>query len=157
MALKKNRKAAKRLEKVLDIYDKIFPSGDDRILQTHAFLVTIYEKLKEKEKSTQHCIAVATERPLGFDREIDPLYKIVPTYPQNASRSGKEGYIIAEFMVDEFGQVKDIKTLEGENIKYFEKEAHKALSQFRYAPSVKDGKRVTTEGVLHKVTFKMGD
>ncbi len=30
-----------------------------------------------------------------------------------------------------------------------------ALAQFRYAPSIKDGERVKTEGVLHKITFQI--
>ena len=150
---KKNRRATEKFENVLTIYNKALAPGDDAILRIHAFLVNAYEKLGDKEKSTEHCIAVATERPLGFDREIDPLYKRVPTYP----RSNRSGYIIAEFTVDEFGQVKDIKTLRGENIKTFEKSAHKALSQFRYAPSIKDGKRVETKGVLHKVTFTIAN
>lgn len=149
MGVKKNARAAKRFEQVLDIYKTVLPAGDDTILQVHAFLVNIYERMGKKEKSTEHCIAVATERPLDFDREIDPLYKVLPIYPQ----SRRDGYIIAEFTVDKFGQVKDIKTLEGENVKIFEKNAHKALSQFRYAPRIKDGKLVKTEGVKHKVRF----
>jgi len=155
MGYKKNRRAAERLENVLAIYNKNLPAGHDKILQTHAFLVQVYEKIGDKDKSTEHCIAVATERPTDFDRELDPLYKITPTYPMTAQRRGQSGYIVAEFTVDAFGQVKDIKTLEGENVKAFEKEAHKALSKFRYAPSVIDGQRVKTEGVLHKITFEM--
>ncbi len=155
MGLNKNRKAAEEFENVLEIYNENLDPGHGSILQTHAFLVNTYEKLGEKEKSTEHCIAVAKERPVGFEREIEPLYKVIPVYPHSAERSQSEGYIIAEFIVDEFGQVKDIKTLEGENVKTFEKAAHEALSKFRYAPSIKDGERVKTEGVLHKVTFKM--
>lgn len=155
MGFKKNRRAAEEFEHVLDIYNKELDAGDDRILQVHAFLVNVYEKLGEKEKSTQHCIAVATERPTGFDRDLDPLYKITPTYPDWAQMAGMSGYIIAEFTVNEFGQVKDIKTIGGKNIKYFEKNAYKALSQFRYAPTIRDGKRVRTEGVKHKITFEM--
>jgi len=155
MGFKKNRRAAKEFEHVLNIYNKKLDAGDDRILQVHAFLVNIYEKLGEKEKSTQHCIAVATERPTGFDRDLDPLYKITPTYPYRAQMAGMSGYVIAEFTVDEFGQVKDIKTIGGKNIKYFEKNTYKALSQFRYAPTIRDGKRVKTEGVKHKITFMM--
>ncbi|PCI34469.1 MAG: hypothetical protein COB54_01410 [Alphaproteobacteria bacterium] len=155
VGFKKNRRAAEKFENVLDIYNKELPAGDDAILQTHAFLVNVYEKMGDKEKSTEHCIAVATERPLDFDRELDALYKISPKYPYSAQKDGRQGHIIAEFTVDEFGQVKDIKTLEGKNIRTFEKSAHKALSQFRYAPSIVDGKRVETKGVLHKITFKM--
>jgi len=155
LGLRKHSKAAKKFETVLDIYLNELPAGDERILQTHAFLVNVYEKMGEKEKSNKHCIAVAVERPTDFDREIDPLYKVSPTYPRSALLSGKEGHIIAEFTVDELGQVKDIKTLEGKNVKAFEKNAHKALSQMRYAPSIKDGKRIKTEGVLHRVTFEM--
>ncbi|VAV91970.1 hypothetical protein MNBD_ALPHA01-1345, partial [hydrothermal vent metagenome] len=43
---------------------------------------------------------------------LRPLYKIPPTYPRNALVSRKEGYIIAEFTVDELGQVEDLKVIE---------------------------------------------
>ncbi len=155
MGYRKNRRAAEKFENVLDIYNKELKPGDDRILQVHAFLVNVYEKLGEKEKSTAHCIAVATERATDFDRDLDPLYKVTPTYPRKALSMRKAGFIVAEFTVDEFGQVKDIKTLGGENIKYFEKNAYEALSNFRYAPTIKDGKRVDTHGVKHKITFEM--
>jgi len=155
MGLKKDRRAAAEFEHVLKIYNKELKAGDDRILQSHIFLVNVYARLGEKDKSTQHCIAVATERLADFNRDLDPLYKIAPTYPDWAQMAGMSGYIIAEFTVDEFGQVRDIKTIGGKNIKTFEKSAYKALSQFRYAPTIRDGKRVRTEGVKHKITFKM--
>ncbi|MCF6215620.1 MAG: energy transducer TonB [Emcibacter sp.] len=155
MAYKKPKRAAEKFEKTLAVYKDQLPAGHDRTLQVHAFLVGAYEKMGKTDRATEHCIAVATERTADFDREIKPLYKIRPKYPRSAAMSGKSGHIIAEFVVDEFGQVKDIKTLYGENIKIFEKEAHEALSKFRYAPSTKDGIRVKTEGVLHRITFKM--
>ncbi len=149
MGFKKNRRAAELFENVLNIYNKELSSGHDRILQTHAFLVNVYEKLGETDKSTEHCIAVATERPLDFDRELRPLYKIPPTYPRNALVSRKEGYIVAEFTVDELGKVEDLKVIETTD-KVFNKEALAALSKFRYAPTIRDGERVKTKGVLHK-------
>lgn len=154
---KKYSRAAERYEKVLEIYTRELPQGHDKILQVHAFLVAIYENLGEKENATKHCIAVATERPEDFDREINPLYKIAPTYPMSALRSRREGYIIAEFTVDELGQVIDIKTLEGKNVRVFEKNAHEAVAKFRYAPSIRDGKRIKTIGVKNKITFIMAD
>ncbi|PHZ85864.1 TonB family protein [Paremcibacter congregatus] len=154
-SFRKHRQAAEKLEAVLQVYEKNFPKGHDMTLQVHAFLVGAYEGKGDKDKATEHCIAVATERPTDFDREIDPLYKIAPTYPLSAARSGKEGFVIAEFVVTASGQVENIKTLEGENIRDFEKAAHEALSKFRYAPSIQNGQRVRTEGVLHRVTFKM--
>lgn len=152
---KKYAQAAEKYEKVLKIYSNGLPPGDGKILQIHAFLVNVYEIMGEKDKSTKHCIALATERPTDFDREIKPLYYTSLVYPMSARRSGKEGYIIAEFTVDEVGQVVDIKTIEGQNIGVFEKNAHKALSKYRYAPSIKNGKRVKTEGVLLRMTFEL--
>ena len=90
--------------------------------------------------------------PLDFDREIDPLYKIPPIYPRSALAVGKSGYTIVEFTVDEFGQTEDFKIIETTD-KVFNKASIKALSKFRYAPSIRDGKRVRTEGLKHKITF----
>ena len=154
MGSKRYNWAAEKFEHVLDIYNAELSPGHDRILQTHAFLVNVYEKMGKKEKSTEHCIAVAKERPTDFDRELDALYKILPTYPHKALAAAKEGYVIAEFIVDEFGQVKDIEIIETTD-DVFNKASIKALSKFRYAPTIKDGKRVETEGVLHKVSFQM--
>ena len=59
-----------------------------------------------------------------------------------------------DYKVD-LGQVEDLKVIETTD-KVFNKEALAALSKFRYAPTIRDGERIKTKGVLHKVTFKMG-
>lgn len=138
----------------MTVYNEELPAGDGRILQVHAFLVNAYEMLGKKDKATEHCIAVATERPLDFDREIEPLYKVRPYYPRKALSLGRSGYTILEFSIDEFGQTGNFKVIETTD-KFFNKTSIEALSKFRYAPSIRGGKRVKTEGLKHKISYRI--
>ncbi len=149
-----NRKAAIMFENALAAYKNILEYDDRRITNIYSYLVDTYENMNEGDKATIHCIAYAMARPENKRGYVYLLYKIAPNYPVTARRHEKGGYVIGKFTVDEEGRVKDIKIIETTD-KVFNDEAVSALSKFRYAPSIKDGKPVKAFDVLHKMSFVM--
>ncbi len=150
------RKATVMFETALTAYKKILEPDDRRITNIYAYLVDTYENMNKSDKATPHCIAFALARPENKRHSVYPLYKLVPNYPRVASRYQKGGYVIAKFTVDEEGRVKDIKIIETTD-KVFNGEAVTALSKFRYAPSIKDGKPVKVFDIKHKLSFVMSN
>ncbi len=108
----------------------------------------------QPEKATLHCQAVAVERPKNFDVEIDPLYRVNPKYPPSKARNGQGGYVLVEFDVDTNEITKDIKVIDSSS-NIFEKNSLQAVSKWRYAPSVKDGELIITEGARMRIEYRI--
>ena len=126
---------------------------------THAFLVQVYENMDMSEESTKHCRAIAVERSMDFDAHIDPLYRKPPTFPllkskdiNNLKREAVK--VLLEFDVDENGITRNVKVLSSDNEK-FDKNSIEAATKFRYAPSVKNGQIVETNGVRTQIEYTM--
>jgi TonB family protein len=67
----------------------------------------------------------------------EPLKRVAPTYPKNAARDGKFGYVALRFLVDEQGEVTAVDTLDAYPENTFEKSAIQAVKKWRYAASEK--------------------
>jgi protein TonB len=59
------------------------------------------------------------------------------------------------FTIDETGQPTDIEVLEAEPKRVFEREAIRALRNWKYQPKLVDGKAVTQPGQSVKLEFKL--
>ena len=156
MFRKKRKTAEEKFLRVIDIYNKNNMSGHEVVLSTHAFLVNVYEDMGLSDKATEHCRAVAIDRPKDFDVHIDPIYRKNPKYPASAARAGRTGWAILEFVVDENGITRNIGIVESSS-NAFEKNSIEAVANFRYAPSVKDGKIVPTEGVRIRMEYQLAN
>ncbi|GIU44998.1 cell envelope biogenesis protein TonB [Shewanella sairae] len=122
-------------------------------LAAHAKLVQIYELDGEREKSTQHCIAIGSMKPWKEDIEPTPLFRKNPDYPTSYARMGKSGSAQLSFTIDEMGFVKDpvvIDTIGGEK---FATESLLALKLWRYAPKFVDGKAVEAKEVRVQLEY----
>ena len=83
--------------------------------------------------------AKALEGYVGEDRTIIKVSKIfdsAPTYPRNAIRLGREGYVLIEFDVDTDGSVLDPYVVESEPTGVFERSAIKAVRKWLFSPPV---------------------
>ncbi|PHZ85863.1 TonB family protein [Paremcibacter congregatus] len=149
-----SEKAAEKFERVRMIFERELSNGHHLIWELYGLLVGAYVEMGDAEKATQRSIAAAEHRPEGFDKEVISLFKVAPEYPYSAMLKGIGGHVIVEFTVTETGEVEGIKTIDGENIEIFEEAAHNVAAKFRYVPSLQNGKRVKTEGILHKITFE---
>ena len=146
--------ATEKFLKSIEIFDENGFKGNDFALISHANLVQIYEKKGQTDKATKHCIAASVERPVDVNRYFTPLYRAKPKYPRSAINTGKEGYVILEFIVDESGFTKDVKVIESSR-KIFEEGSVAAAKKYRYAPTVRDGKLVSTKGVRVRIEYEI--
>lgn len=72
--------------------------------------------------------------------DATPIIRIEPRYPMNAARDGTEGYVILSFAINTLGGVEDIKIIESEPGRVFDREARRALRNWKYKPKIVDGK-----------------
>ena len=125
-------------------------------MSTHAFLVQVYEEMKESTEATKHCLAIGRMSPAREDQDYQPLFRISPKYPQVAQERGKEGHVDVRFTVDESGFVKNV-AVDNSTHKYFERSALEAIESWRYAPRFEEGEPVSTDGVRTRLTFQFSD
>ncbi len=85
-------------------------------------------------------------------RELIPLVRIPPEYPQRALARQIEGYVILRFTITETGSVVDPKILRAEPDGFFELAAIRAVQRWKYQPQMRDGKPVQVSS-LTRVTF----
>ncbi len=86
-----------------------------------------------------------------LDRPLIPLVKIPPIYPLRAKRMGIQGWVKVRFVVDEKGEVKDIKIIESKPKGVFESATINAVSKWKFSPGTVDGIPVKT---LVEITIK---
>ena len=84
-----------------------------------------------------------------------PLYRVQPRYPRKALRLGKQGYVILSFDINESGRVINIKVVKSEPRRLFEKEAERALKQWKYKPMLVNGEAKRQLGQRIRLDFKM--
>ena len=95
---------------------------------------------------------------VGEDRTVIKVTKIfdaAPTYPRNAIRLGREGFVMIEFDVDTDGSVLDPYVLESEPTGVFERSAIKAVRKWLFSPPSYKDVSVKVNDVRAKVTFAL--
>lgn len=91
----------------------------------------------------------------GSDRDVIPLVRINPEYPQRALNMGVEGWVIVQFDITAAGTVKNAKVIDSDPKGYFEKAAVKAVERWRYNPKVEEGVAVERRGVQTLIKFQL--
>ncbi len=86
-----------------------------------------------------------------LDKPLVPLVKIPPIYPLRAKRMGVQGWVKVRFVVDEKGNVKDIKVIDSKPKGFFESTTVNAVSKWKFSPGTVDGIPVKT---LVEITIK---
>ncbi len=89
--------------------------------------------------------------PKDLDTPLMPLVKIPPIYPIRARSLGVEGWVKVRFLVDEKGEVKDIRILKSKPRGFFEKSTIEAISRWKFNPPILDGSPVK---VIVETTIK---
>ncbi len=95
---------------------------------------------------------------VGEDRtviEVTKIFDSLPTYPRNAIRLGREGYVLIEFDVDTDGSVLDPYVVESEPTGVFERSAIKAVRKWLFSPPSYKDVSVKVNDVRAKVTFAL--
>jgi periplasmic protein TonB len=93
----------------------------------------------------------------GSDRDVIPLVRINPDYPQRALSRGIEGWVIVQFTITAEGTVKDAKVVSSEPKGIFDDAAVKAILRWRYNPKVVEGVAVERVGIQVRLTFDLDE
>ena len=91
----------------------------------------------------------------GSDRDVIPLVRIEPDYPNRALNRGVEGWVLVQFTITPAGTVKDATVIEAEPKGYFEEAALKAIARWRYNPKVEGGVAVERRGIQVVLAFQL--
>jgi TonB family protein len=79
--------------------------------------------------------------------------RVMPQYPDIYMRTGTEGDVFIEVVVDRKGQIEDYRVLRSDG-DYFTKAAIEALNEFRYKPGLYQGQPISFKTV-ERFRFKM--
>ena len=91
----------------------------------------------------------------GIEIEVTCVFCSPPTYPRNAIRLGREGYVVVVFDVDTDGSVLDPYVVESEPTGVFERAAIKAVRKWLYAPPNHNEVSVKVNEVRAKLSFNL--
>ena len=93
----------------------------------------------------------------GSDRDVVPLVRINPDYPQRALSRGLEGWVQVQFTISETGSVIDPIVVDSMPKGIFDDAAIKAVSRWRYNPKVEGAVAVQRVGVQTIIRFTLED
>lgn len=110
--------------------------------------------------STQPPPAAATPprpapAPALENRNFQLTRKVEATYPQRALRQRLEGWVELSFDITTSGDVTNVKVVNSLPKREFDREAIRALSQWKFRPRIEDGKAVTASA-RQRLEFKLG-
>ena len=91
----------------------------------------------------------------GSDRDVIPLVRVNPDYPQRALSRGLEAWVQVQFTITPAGTVKDAIVVAAEPADVFNEAALKAIERWRYNPKVENGASVERVGVQTRIVFQL--
>lgn len=91
----------------------------------------------------------------GNSSQAMPVVRMEPRYPAIASRDGIEGWVKLSFSINETGGVENIKVLDSNPKRIFDRSAIKALSKWQYRPELNQGKAVRQENQTVQLDFNL--
>lgn len=91
------------------------------------------------------------------DKEARPVFRVTPKYPISAANNGIEGWVDLSFDINEIGQVENVKVVNAEPKKIFDRAAKRALKKWKYQAKVLNGKAVMQTGLSVRLDFNMNE
>ncbi len=79
------------------------------------------------------------------NQDFKLVKRVNPTYPSQALRSRTEGWVELSFTVGVDGNVDGVEVVNANPRRVFDREAMRALSQWKFTPRVEDGKAVAAK------------
>ncbi|WP_018693179.1 energy transducer TonB [Algicola sagamiensis] len=92
---------------------------------------------------------------MNQDGDATPIVRIEPRFPVKAAREGKEGWVKLSFTINEVGGVEDVKVIEAQPKRLFNREAIRALRKWKYKPKVVEGKPQKQPGMKVQLDFSL--
>jgi protein TonB len=94
-------------------------------------------------------------RPLGTDRDVQPIVRFPPEYPQRLVTRGVEGWVKVQFTIAPSGAVKDAFVVDASPPSVFDDAALKAIARWRYNPRIDHGTAVERVGMQTVIRFEL--
>ncbi|GAA6171416.1 energy transducer TonB [Colwellia sp. KU-HH00111] len=89
------------------------------------------------------------------NQDARPVVRVNPKYPINALREGIQGWVTLAFDISEIGQVINVKVLDSQPKRIFDKAAKQALRKWKYRAKSIDGKQVQQKNFTVQLDFTM--
>lgn len=113
-------------------------------------LMTDYQQVKIDE------IEFTTDfGPTIVDRDVSPIVRVPPSYPQVAASKGIEGWVRLSFTINDVGGVEDVTVLDSSPKRVFDKAAKRALSRWKYKPRIEHGEAIVRTGLSVVLEFSL--
>ena len=91
----------------------------------------------------------------GFDTDVSPIVQVPPAYPRGPKQAGIEGYVTMAVTIRPDGTVFNVKILESQPKRLFDKAATDAMKRWKFRPKVVDGNPVE-QRAKQTIEFKLG-
>ena len=77
-----------------------------------------------------------------------------PHYPPSALRSHQQGWVVVSFQIDADGRTSDIKVVDSQPRRVFDRDAMEAVARYRFTPAMKNGVAVSSTK-QQRIEFKL--
>lgn len=84
-----------------------------------------------------------------------PIVRVEPKYPSVAAREGVEGWVKLSFSITTSGTVNNIRVIDANPKRTFNKAARRALAKWKYKPNIQAGKAQVQDGMMVMLDFKL--
>lgn len=88
-------------------------------------------------------------------RSALPLFQAQPNYPIIAASQGIEGWVLLQYDVDTSGTLSNIKVVDSQPRRTFDKEAVAALKKWKFRPAMDNGQPTAVKGQTVKIEFNL--
>ncbi len=94
---------------------------------------------------------------LPANAQATPMFRMEPRYPPVAARDGIEGWVTLLFDIGLTGEVENIRVLDAEPKRIFDRAAVAALKKWRYKPQLKEGRPMVLTGQSVQLSFSLSE
>lgn len=87
--------------------------------------------------------------------QATPMVRFDPNYPMEALRDGIEGWVKLVFDIDPSGKVENVRVLESNPARIFDREARRALLRWKYKPQIRNGQAMAQSNQVVLLSFNL--
>ncbi len=89
------------------------------------------------------------------NRDVELIQRVNPNYPARALRQQVSGWVDLEFTITEFGDVTDVRVVDADPKRIFDRDAVRAVQAWKFRPKLENGQAVATSA-RQRLEFSLG-